>query len=79
MYEYEFDSREMIKMLKEIKEFIDEKIDELKPMYREILKLKYIEDLSINQISKKIDQPINTVKIKIYRAKRILSDILELK
>ena len=30
MYEYEFDSREMIKMLKEIKEFIDEKIDELK-------------------------------------------------
>ena len=56
-----------------------EKIDELKPMYREILKLKYIEDLSINQISKKIDQPINTVKIKIYRAKRILSDILELK
>ena len=58
---------------------LNEKIDELKPMYREILKLKYIEDLSINQISKKIDQPINTVKIKIYRAKRILSDILELK
>ena len=54
---------------------LNEKIDELKPMYREILKLKYIEDLSINQISKKIDQPINTVKIKIYRAKRILSDI----
>ena len=48
-------------------------------MYRQILKLKYIEDLSINQISKKIDQPINTVKIKIYRAKKILSDILELK
>lgn len=58
---------------------LNEKIDELKPMYREILKLKYIEDLSINQISKKIDQPINTVKIKIYRAKKILSDILELK
>jgi hypothetical protein len=30
MYEYEFDSRDMIKMLKEIKEFIDEKIDFLK-------------------------------------------------
>ena len=30
MYEYEFDSKDMIKMLKEIKEFIDEKIDELK-------------------------------------------------
>jgi len=30
VYEYEFQSREMIEMLKEIKEFIDEKIDELK-------------------------------------------------
>ena len=30
MYEYEFDSRDMIKMLKEIKEFIDENIDKLK-------------------------------------------------
>jgi len=28
VYEYEFDSKEMIEMLKEIKEFIDEKIDE---------------------------------------------------
>jgi hypothetical protein len=30
MYEYEFQSPEMIDMLKEIKEFIDEKIAELK-------------------------------------------------
>jgi len=30
VYEYEFESKEMIEMLKEIKEFIDEKIDELK-------------------------------------------------
>ena len=30
MYEYEFDSRDMIKMLKEIKEFIDENIEKLK-------------------------------------------------
>ena len=34
-------------------------------MYKEIIKLKYIEDLTISQISKKINQPINTVKIKI--------------
>jgi hypothetical protein len=30
MYEYEFTSKDMIKMLKEIKEFIDENIDILK-------------------------------------------------
>ena len=58
---------------------LNEKIEELKPMYKEIIKLKYIEDLSIRQISKKINQPLNTVKIKIFRAKKILSEILELK
>lgn len=58
---------------------LNEKIEELKPMYKEIIKLKYIEDLTISQISKKINQPVNTVKIKIYRAKKILSEILELK
>ena len=47
-------------------------------MYKEIIKLKYIEDLSINQISEKLNQPVNTIKIKIYRAKRILNQILDL-
>jgi RNA polymerase sigma-70 factor (ECF subfamily) len=47
-------------------------------MYKEIIKLKYIEDLSINQISQKLNQPVNTIKIKIYRAKRILNQILDL-
>ena len=47
-------------------------------MYKEIIKLKYIEDLSINQISEKLNQPVNTIKIKTYRAKRILNQILDL-
>lgn len=63
---------------KERYNYVNEKIDELKPMYKEIIKLKYIEDLSINQISQKLNQPVNTIKIKIYRAKRILNKILDL-
>ena len=63
---------------KERYNYVNEKIDELKPMYKEIIKLKYIEDLSINQISEKLNQPVNTIKIKIYRAKRILNQILNL-
>lgn len=63
---------------KERYNYVNEKIDELKPMYMEIIKLKYIEDLSINQISQKLNQPVNTIKIKIYRAKRILNQILDL-
>ena len=56
---------------------LNNKIEELKPMYREILKLKYIEDYSINEISKKLNQPINTIKIKIFRAKKILNKLIE--
>lgn len=63
---------------KERYNYVNEKIDELKPMYKDIIKLKYIEDLSINQISQKLNQPVNTIKIKIYRAKRILNQILDL-
>ena len=43
----------------------------------EILKLKYIEDYSLNEISKKLNQPINTIKIKIFRAKKILNKLIE--
>ena len=63
---------------KERYNYVNEKIDELKPIYKEIIKLKYIEDLSINQLSQKLNQPVNTIKIKIYRAKRILNQILDL-
>ena len=56
---------------------LNNKIEELKPMYREILKLKYIEDYSLNEISKKLNQPINTIKIKIFRAKKILNKLIE--
>ena len=56
---------------------LNSKIDELKPMYRDMIKYRYLEDLSIQEISKKLNQPINTVKIKIFRAKKLLSDKLK--
>ena len=56
---------------------LNSKIDELKPMYRDVIKYRYLEDLSIQEISKKLNQPVNTVKIKIFRAKKLLSDKLK--
>ena len=52
------------------------KIDELKPIYGDMIKYRYIEDLSILEISKKLNQPVNTIKIKIFRAKKLLSEKL---
>ena len=58
-------------------ENLNVKIDELKPMYRDIIKFRYLEDLSIQEISEKLNQPVNTIKIKIFRAKKLLSEKLK--
>jgi RNA polymerase sigma factor (sigma-70 family) len=62
---------------KESYDNLNSKIDELKPIYRDMIKYRYIEDLSIQEISKKLNQPINTTKIKIFRAKKLLSEKLK--
>ena len=72
-----YDDPEKNLIAKESLSHLNNKIEELKPMYREILKLKYIEDYSLNEISKKLNQPINTIKIKIFRAKKILNKLIE--
>ena len=46
--------------------------DRLKPNYKEVLKYRYFDDLSIKEISDKLNQPVNTIKIKIFRAKKLL-------
>jgi len=48
------------------------KFDELNPMYSDMIKFRYFEDLSIQEISEKLNQPVNTIKIKIFRAKKLL-------
>ena len=57
---------------KESYDELKEKINQLKPNYKEVLKYRYFDDLSIKEISKKLNQPISTIKIKIFRAKKLL-------
>ena len=53
------------------------KIKALKQDYRKILKLRFFEDLSYKEISKKLDQPINTIKVKLLRAKNLLLEKIQ--
>ena len=57
---------------KESYDELKEKINQLKPNYKEVLKYRYFDDLSIKEIAKKLGQPISTIKIKIFRAKKLL-------
>ena len=53
------------------------KIKTLKQEYRKILKLRFFEDLTYKEISKKLDQPINTIKVKLLRAKNLLLEKIQ--
>ena len=55
------------------------KIKSLKKEYRRILQLRFFEDFSYKEISLELKQPLNTIKVKILRAKRILAEKLDKK
>ena len=54
-------------------EFLLDSMRTMKDEYRKILRLRFFEDLSYKEISKKLNQPLNTVKVKILRAKNLLN------
>ena len=51
-------------------------IKSLKKDYRIILKLKYFEGMSYKEMEKELNLPINTLKVKLFRAKKILTQLI---
>tara|TARA_R110002012_G_scaffold321969_1_gene552925 strand:- start:56681 stop:57229 length:549 start_codon:yes stop_codon:yes gene_type:complete len=51
-------------------------IKKLKPHYQEVINLRYFQELSYKEISQEIDEPINNVKVKLLRAKKLLAEII---
>ena len=52
-------------------------IEQLRPDYREIIKLYYLDGLSVRQIAQVLDKNENTVKTQLHRARATLKTILE--
>ena len=52
-------------------------IKELKPHYQEVIQLRYFQELSYQEISDKIQEPLSNVKIKLLRAKKLLDGIIK--
>jgi len=52
------------------------KIQLLKPLYRKAIELRYLNDLSHKEIAKELNQPVNNVKVRVLRAKKILAEII---
>lgn len=51
-------------------------IKKLKPHYQEVINLRYFQELSYKEISEEIGEPINNIKIKLLRAKKLLLEII---
>lgn len=51
-------------------------IKKLKPHYQEVINLRYFQELSYKEISEELDEPINNVKVKLLRAKKLLAEII---
>tara|TARA_R100001369_G_scaffold31211_6_gene55464 strand:- start:51609 stop:52169 length:561 start_codon:yes stop_codon:yes gene_type:complete len=58
----------LAKLLKDIKK--------LKPHYQKVINLRYFQELSYKEISVELKEPINNVKVKLLRAKKLLAEII---
>ncbi len=57
---------------KEMQEIIEGGLEQLSPKYREILTLYYLDEMSYKDISEVLHVPVNTVGVRIRRAKEAL-------
>jgi len=62
---------------KQSHENIREIVSQLPAMYQALVRMKYFDELSLEEIQKEIDIPINTIKIRLFRARNLILGILE--
>jgi RNA polymerase sigma-70 factor (ECF subfamily) len=51
-------------------------LKKLKPHYQKVLHLRYFQELSYEEIAKELNEPLNNIKVKLLRAKRLLAEII---
>nr|WP_299344526.1 sigma-70 family RNA polymerase sigma factor [Allomuricauda sp.] len=51
-------------------------IKKLKPHYQKVINLRYFNELSYAEIAKELNEPVNNIKVKLLRAKKLLAEII---
>ncbi len=62
---------------KERLELMREVVLRLKPRYRQLIELRYFQELSYEEIAQELDLPLGTVKAQLFRARDFLYQILK--
>jgi len=48
----------------------------LKPHYQEVINLRYFREMTYNEISSALNEPLNNVKVRLLRARKLLAEII---
>ncbi|MBK5212904.1 MAG: sigma-70 family RNA polymerase sigma factor [Flavobacteriaceae bacterium] len=51
-------------------------IKQLKPHYQDVINLRYFQEMSYNEISERLEEPLNNVKVRLLRARKLLAEII---
>jgi RNA polymerase sigma-70 factor, ECF subfamily len=51
-------------------------IKQMKPQYQEVIQLRYFQELSYQEIADHLQEPLNNIKVKLLRAKKLLAEII---
>jgi len=58
-------------------ELLKDIVDRLHPRYKQLIKMRFFEELSYEEIAEKLKLPIGTVKNQLFRAKDLLYNIMK--
>lgn len=56
---------------------LNKAIEQLRPEYQEVIKLYYLDDLSVKEIAQILNKNENTIKTQLFRARETLKSVLE--
>lgn len=59
------------------KKYIREIVLKLKPNYRQLVEMRYFDEMSYEQISQALNMPMGSVKAKLFRARNLLQGIIK--
>ncbi len=83
VYEYpipSFDDNPEEEMIRKQRvQILREVVEQMKPRYRQLVELRYFEELAYEEIAERLNLPLGTVKTQLFRARDLLQSILRSK
>ena len=73
---HDFDPQEIL-LKKQSHEQLRDIVSQLPAMYQTLIRMKYFDELSLEEIQKEIQIPVNTIKIRLFRARNLILGIME--